>query len=376
MTPTATLRQQLAKSQERSRNARAVLNRANQAHDAAKAAGDEDAIAVTGLVAEEARIERDTAEALEKQTLGMMAGVNGSGHGRGEDILSDPQTIEALERMGNSASYPIGAVNLGPLGTVESTVAMVESGSWKGGVRAQGTDVTVPDSARLGAYYGVVPQLRRRLSILDLIPVSPMTGRSFGYMQEGGSFNAAEVPEGALKPEGDIELTEAEVVAATIAVWKKLRRQELADVPSLAQTINDRLQYSCMRRLEDQVIGGDGTGENILGILNTPGISTIPFDAAAAASDLVLDGVTEVAENDSEPDAVVLEPSDLNAMLKAVTQGSGERLDSDGAFSALPATLWGYPAIASNVVPAGQVAGGRVRGRKPGCSSARRSTCA
>jgi Phage capsid family len=78
--------------------------------------------------------------------------------------------------------------------------------------------------------------------VLDLIPVSPLDSRSFGYMQESGTWaGAAETAEGAVKPEGDVTLTDAEVVAATIAVWKKVRRQQLADVPSLQQTIEDRL---------------------------------------------------------------------------------------------------------------------------------------
>ena len=248
-------RDRLGQIRERTHQAREDRARARKQLDLARGAEDHDAIAISQLAYDHADADLQLAERLESQLLGQLAGVNGNSYGRGESIFADPQTIETLERLGNG-SFPIGAVNLGPLATLQETVAMVESGSWRGGVRAQGTSLDVPDSARLGPHYGTVPQLRRRLSILDLIPASPMTGKSFGYMQEGGSYGAREVAEGEIKPEDGMTLTEAEVVAATIAVWRKLLRQELADVPSLVQTISDRLQYSCMRRLEDQVIGG------------------------------------------------------------------------------------------------------------------------
>ena len=53
-----------------------------------------------------------------------------------------------------------------------------------------------------------------------------------------------------MKPATDVVLTEQEVTAATIAVFTKLKRQQLSDVASLSQTINERLVYQCLRRLE------------------------------------------------------------------------------------------------------------------------------
>jgi hypothetical protein len=321
--------------------------------DAARQAQDQDAEAVAMLALDHAATELETSEQLERVLLGSMAGVNSNGFSGG--IFDDPQTIQTLERLG-SGSFPIGAIDLGPLSTREELVERINSGSWGQPKQAAAGDVTVPDSARLGTYYGVVPQLRRPLRLLDLIPSSSMDGRSFGYMAESGTFDGAvEVAEGVVKPEGDITLTEAEVVAATIAVWKKMRRQQLADVPSLATTINSRLTYSCLQRLEDQIVHGDGQGENILGIVNAPGVGTVPFDAAAELSDLVLDGITTVVNADAQPDGILINPNNLAALLKTKTQGSGERLDSSGAFSATPSSLWGLPCLPSRVCPIDEV---------------------
>ena len=180
-----------------------------------------------------------------------------------------------------------------------------------------------------------------------------MTGKSFDYLQESGTFGyAAETAEGQLKPEAGIDLTEAEVVAATIAVWIKAQRQQLADVSDLQRTLSDRLMYLVMRRLQDQVIAGDGTGENLLGITKTNGIGAVPF-AAGALTDLVLDGIVGTLVSDATPDAVVVNPVDYSAMLKAKTSGSGDRLDSAGAFGTVPVTMWGLPAIPSNAIAQG-----------------------
>ena len=100
-------------------------------------------------------------------------------------------------------------------------------------------------------------------------------------------------------------------------------------------------------------MAGDGIGENLLGILATPGIGSVVFDAAAALSDLTLDGIVATIDADAVPDAVVLNPHDWAGMLKHKAAGSGVRLDSDGMFSDPPTSAWGLPAVLSKVMPAG-----------------------
>jgi hypothetical protein len=292
---------------------------------------------------------------LDRQKQAQLQSSTNGAHPPATGILSDPDTIRTLERLGNG-SFPIGSVDLGPLSTVEELVQTINTGSWgQPKMAAVGTDIVVPDSARVGPYHGTVPQPRRRLSLLDLIPTDTMTSRSFGYLQEGGTFaGAAETAEGAVKPEGQVTLTEKEAVAATIAVWQRMRRQQLADVPSLQQTITDRLTYGCLRRLENQVLAGDGQGENIEGILTMTGIGDIAFSGTVALSDLALDGIVATLLADHEPDAVAINPVDYGAMLKAREgANTGARLDSPGAFGAQPLTLWGLPVVPSTALPQG-----------------------
>ena len=352
MTTTAQHRERLQGIRERARSARSARARARETLDAARALNDQDAIAVAALAVEQASLEVETSEQLENMLLAQMAGADGNGFGS-PSVFDDPQTIETLQRLGSS-SMPVGRLDLGPLSSREDLVASIQSGRWHQGRQAAAGDVTVPDSARVGPYYGTVPQLRRPLRLLDLISTSTMDGKSFGYMQEGGSFDtAAEVAEGQIKATGELVLTEAECVAKTIAHWVKLLRAQLDDTTSLATIVNQRLQYGVLRRLENQIVSGDGVGENLLGILNTAGIGDVAFADGTPLTDLSLDAIVAVIVEEAVPNAVLLNPADLAAMLKEKT-AAGQRLDSDGAFGAPPATMWGLPAITSTVMPAGQ----------------------
>ncbi len=354
MTVTANHRDRLRTIRERTHTAREARARARRTLEAAQAAGDADAQAIASLALDQAGVEVETSERLESMLLSSMAGINGNGHFGGGGIFDDPERVETLQRLGSS-SMPIGRVELGPLSSREELVQSIESGSWHSRPSAQAGEAVVPDSARVGAYYGVVPQLRRRLRLLDLIPTQPMDSRSFGYSQETGSFDTAcETAEAQIKPAAELDLDEAEVIAKTIAHWIKLKKQQLDDVPALATTVTQRLTYGVMRRVESQVLAGDGVGENLLGILATPGIGDVAFAAGEALTDLSLDGITETVMADAEPSAVVLNPVDYAVMLKTKATGSGIRLDTDGAFATPPDTMWGLPAIASKALPQGQ----------------------
>lgn len=154
---------------------------------------------------------------------------------------------------------------------------------------------------------------------------------------------------------GDLELAEDQVIAQTIANWIKTSRQGLADVPTLAQTITDRLIYAVERRVENQVLAGSGQASTMLGILGRSGIQTVAFDNTVPLSDLALDGITAVLTAEAQPNAVIVNPDDRATTLKALATGSGERLDSGGAFApGVGDSVWDVPTISSTVMPRGQ----------------------
>jgi len=290
--------------------------------------------------------------------LAQLSGVGG-GYAA-ESVFDDPTQVRMLEQLASS-SMPIGSMMLGPAMSAEDLIGMIQSGNWGPSPRLAATGpVDIPDTARLGPYFGIVPQLRRRLRLLDLIPSAAMEGRSFDYTQESGSFDtAAETPELAIKPEASVGLIDAQVVARTIAHWSKLKRQQLADVPALATTVQTRLTYGVLRRLENQIVGGDGSGENLRGILHTTGVAAPVVDASDNSVDKVLDGIRDILLAEATPSAVVLNPADYAGMLKlrsGAADGSwkGEYLGV-GPFAASASALWDVPIVPSTAMSSGKV---------------------
>ncbi len=327
---------------------------AREAIRIATAANDPQAIAAAHVALEQARGESELASGLENVLLSQISGVSGGDFGAGS-FLDDPTVIRSLAQLATS-SRPVGERELGPMMSNEELVNRIESGSWGSSPRmAVSTDPSLPDASRYTAPIGVISQLRRKLTLLDLIPTSTMEGLAFSYAKESGSFTtAAETAERAVKPQGDDPLVAGEVRAKTIAHWNKVARQQLADTPALAVTLQSRLLYGVLRRLEDEIVAGSGTAENLLGIVNTTGIASVPYAAGTPLADLALTGQTDVLLSDAQPNAVVLHPSDWASMLTAKASGSGEYLSDSGPFGMNPDLLWGLAVIASKVMPVGQ----------------------
>jgi HK97 family phage major capsid protein len=214
-------------------------------------------------------------------------------------------------------------------------------------------DITGTTNMRRGDYQGIVPALRRRLSVLDLLPTGTMDNNTFPYTQESGSFaTAAETAEGTAKPEAALTLTDAEAIAATIAHWLKIRKQALADTPALQSIIDGRLRYGVLRRLEGQVLNGDGAGANMRGILQTTGLGAVTFSGGALIADQILKGITTVYLAEAEATGVVLHPTDWQTALMAKASGDGHYF-SGGPFEVTAQQMWGVPLVPSVAVAQG-----------------------
>jgi hypothetical protein len=72
-----------------------------------------------------------------------------------------------------------------------------------------------------------------------------------------------------------------------------------------------------LRRLEGQVLNGDGAGANMRGILQTSGLGAVTFTAGALIADQILKGITTVYLADAEATGVVLHPTDWQTALLA-----------------------------------------------------------
>lgn len=166
-------------------------------------------------------------------------------------------------------------------------------------------------------------------SLLDIMNVSPTNSSSIDFVVVTGTTNAAaevnEYSAGAfgLKPESNLAFALINAPVQTIAHWIAASRNVLEDAPRLRNLIDVKMIQGLRRRLEGQVVAGDGIAPNLKGIRNTGGIQTRSGAAGSASArfvvgdtrlDTIRRAITDVALAFGRADAIVLHPGDAEAM--------------------------------------------------------------
>jgi HK97 family phage major capsid protein len=141
----------------------------------------------------------------------------------------------------------------------------------------------------------LIPRQQRPYRVRDLFSAVATAAnlidyfRVVGFAENNGDGNAQTVaerrasdetsePTGAStdvfgkKPKSNLVFSSQQAPVRTIAHWEAAHRNVLADEPQLQGTINNELLYGLALEEDEQVLNGDGTGENLVGILRTPGI--------------------------------------------------------------------------------------------------------
>lgn len=129
-------------------------------------------------------------------------------------------------------------------------------------------DGSAGDLVRTTRVGGILGLPERRMTVRDLLTPGQMDGNALEYVKETGfTNNAANVAEGADKPQSDIKFDLVSTTAKVIAHYVKASRQIMSDAPMLRTYIDGRLLYGLAFREEAQLLNGDGTGQNLLGII-------------------------------------------------------------------------------------------------------------
>lgn len=163
---------------------------------------------------------------------------------------------------------------------------------------------------------GIVPGAFQPLTLESLYNAVPTTSNAIEFTKENVFTNAAaEVAEGALKPESALTWTLVNMPVSTVAHWLKISRQLAADAPSLAAYVNQRMIYGVNRRVETQLAVGDGTAPNISGFMDTGNFTAHGYAAAALGATLPKLVLIRKIIGDLEaagytPNAIVLNPAD------------------------------------------------------------------
>ena len=176
----------------------------------------------------------------------------------------------------------------------------------------------------------VLPPTRTK-RVRDLFPTRTTTSAVIEYFRQIGFTSVANAPTNSassvaerndggtafgLKPQSSFSFVGEQAAVRTLAHWEAAHRNVLADEPQLRSIIDNELMYG-LRLLEDnQILNGNGSGENLRGVLQTAGIQDYNWSEGATlpVKDTKADALRRAATLSYlayyEPSGIVMHPND------------------------------------------------------------------
>ena len=267
----------------------------------------------------------------------------------GQQFLQDPAFKEWLKRESPSGRIPNGRKVDSPAVAFKHLRKDLITGS--SGTSAGAFVET--DYTRIVELLGRYP-----LNVLGLISMR-QTGsdlvhfvRQTVQVQEAAMVPEANVTEYAgstgevsgEKPEGTMTFEQVTEPVKTIAVWIPATKRALSDASQIRGLIDQELVADLEEEEENQVLNGDGVGENFTGILNTSGILLQVWDTdllttiRKARTNLEINGLTS-------PTGIVMHPNDIETL--DLLQDDEGRFYFGGPSTGGPQNVWRVPVVSS-----------------------------
>jgi len=200
----------------------------------------------------------------------------------------------------------------------------------------------------------IVSNPYRPRMIRSLIPTVPVNSNLVEWVQTLVRTNLADVvTEGATKPKSDLTYDRKETPVRKIAHYFKTSMEVLQDFARLRAEI-DNEGFEMLRQVEeDQLMTGDGTGINILGLVP----QATAFDNSVVVSadqqvDVIRRAILQVRKSYYSATGIVLNPADW-AAIELLKDGENRYLFS-AATTGAPARLWGLPVVESDALQSGE----------------------
>lgn len=236
----------------------------------------------------------------------------------------------------------------------------IASAPWTVGYKTlvTGASATSAGAAVRNDLYAPITDLagERELTVSDLVTRGSTDSDTVEYVRVTSKTNAAAPTAEATatsgasgtKPESAMALEVVSTTVKTIAHWIPITKRAAADAGQVRTLVDAFLRYGLEEELEDQMLTGDGTGENFTGILNTSGIQTT--GSAGTDLDAIVDAIRLVRYTGRRrPTGVVFHPNDWYSTGFLLAKDSqGRYLIGDPARG--PAdleSLWGLRVVVS-----------------------------
>jgi HK97 family phage major capsid protein len=212
----------------------------------------------------------------------------------------------------------------------------------------------------------------RELTIRDLVTIGSTDSDAVDYVRVTSKTNAAATvaeatsaaaptqdgstgplvldEDGGYKPESSIAFESVSTAVKTIAHWIPMTKRAAADAGQVRTLVDAFLRYGLNEELEDQILKGDGTGENFTGILNS---SPMTVGSAGTDLDAIVDAIRAVrVTGRNRPTGLVVHPNDwYSAGFLLAKDSSGNYLVGDPRASVDQLNqLWGLQVVVSEAM--------------------------
>lgn len=222
-----------------------------------------------------------------------------------------------------------------------------------------GSDTNVAPDRKPGIVSGAVAPLTLE-AFLNSVPT---TSNAVEFTKENAfTNNAAEAAEGSAKAESSLTWTLVNMPISTVAHYLRISRQLAGDNAALAAYVENRLKYGVNRKVETQLVSGDGTAPNISGILDAGNYTAHGYADANLGTTLkklvlIRKMMADCWAAGYPADGILLNPADWATIeIDLITTAAGQQLYSvtEGG----QPRLFGVPVIQSVGMTADNVAVG------------------
>lgn len=207
-------------------------------------------------------------------------------------------------------------------------------------------------------FVGFIAPWEQQLLIRNLIMPGTTGSNAIEYTRETLFTNnaAPQSAELALKSESDITFELVSTTVRTLAHFMYASKQIMSDAPQLASYINGRLIYGLKLVEEQQILLGDGTGQNLHGIIpqatayddtliTTMGVQNVN------KMDILRAAMLQVQLALYPPSGIVLHPTDWAAI--TLSKDANGNYQIAWPQSIVSQLLWSLPVIPSMSMPQG-----------------------
>lgn len=273
----------------------------------------------------------------------------------GSQFIQDRAYLEL--KQGGALNSPLNFVQFGV--TLKDGTSLLE---WKtlltGGSATSGgpwvqNDVRpgyVPLTAQIDTpFLSLIPRLQTSSDTVEYVEQTTFTNNAAFVAEATGD---ASTGTDGRKPESALAYKTVTAAVKTLAHWLPVTNRMLADAAQIRGYIDQQLLLGLDLALETQILTGNGSGENLTGIIGTgSGINAVSKGSDSMQDALWKGRVLIRTAGYGRPTAFVLNPADFSdlrlARENAATGTLGGYLMGPPNVAG-PVTLWGLPVVESD----------------------------